>query len=186
MTEIEVINPSEVAVSFAPRQLRPADRWRFVLRRIDPRSRDPIRAAVWRCLLLTADLAGSGALASILSEGRVPLLPMVALGVAASVVQPYRLWRIERLLLGRFVGPEAYAVTLGPAGATVATETRVLLLRWAGATGVLATAAEVVLQFRAGDVATAPASAFDDEAHLARFVAVARSHVAATAAAQPG
>ena len=169
---------AEVAVSFVPHRLRAADQWRFVLRRVYPRAVDPLRSALVRWAFMTGYLALVGAFVGFVLSPALPPALMAGCGAVGAQVLPWRIRRIKRLLL-RGMGPaEVYTVTVGPAGATVENATRVLLLRWVGATGVLVTAHEVVIRYRTLDVVSVPARTFDDDAHLGRFVTLARSRIA--------
>ncbi len=163
------------SVEFAPRQLSPRDQWRFVLRRLYRRSRDPIRSAVVRSLLLIAYFGLVGVFLTMIGATTWPPAAMAVIGL----ILPLQIWRRVRATI-RTVGEwEVWAIDLDETGVTVRTADRTALVLWRAVTGVLVTPREVVIQFRIPDVVSIPSPVFRDPAHRDRFIAFARAQIPA-------
>lgn len=167
------------SVDFAPRQLSPVDQGRFILRRLYPRARDPVRYAVVRSLLGVGYFGIVGAFLAVI--GATPLHPalMTVIGMGVALIPPLQQWRTVRASL-RTVGEwEVWAVDLDAIGVTVRTADRTALVLWRAAKGVLVTPREVVIQFRIRDVVSVPTPVFRDTSHRDRFIAFARAQIPA-------
>ena len=169
---------STVSVAFIPRQLRGSDQWRFVLRRINPGARAPLRFAVSGPRFLTPYLGFVGEFLALMHWVNAPASVLVVSFMAVGLLVPLRLWRTKRALMAT-MGPSAtYEVGVGPTGATVQTSVRSLRVRWTVGTTLIVTLHEVTIRFPTLDVINVPVRAFRDDVHLGQFVTVVRSGLA--------
>ena len=100
---------------------------------------------------------------------------MSLVGAVLGLLPLLRFWRVRRALLAPLAPDETYTVAVGPAGLTVSTAQRVLLIRWPGVTGVFVTRREVVITMASADVVSAPMDAFHGDGHLVGFVQAIRA-----------
>ena len=181
---IDEPHPPEVSVAVALLRLSAVEQWRYVLRRVYPRSRDPIRTGVVRTLLLTGYLAFVGAFVALLGQMIPAPWTLAVAGAVCSLLWPRRLWSVKRASIALWRRSDTFEVDLGPAGIAIRSAFQVLTVRWGGIDDLISTPREVVIRLRSGAVLSIPARAFRDDAHLGRFVTTVRSRMTAAAEAQ--
>lgn len=175
---LRLLQDDQTVITFVPRRLSVRDGWLFVLRRLYPRSSDPIRRAILQTFLGTVYFALAGFVVGAIARDRLDPGLTTFVGLALGALFPIRFLRVRRLLLGQLGWDESYTIGIHPAGLTVATATRHLLIAWPAVVGVRVTRREVVVDLRSPDVVSAPMSVFRHDRHLLEFVQVVDRHIA--------